>query len=153
MDQDNSTTTSAGQQSAWAQTASTRSRSTMVSPKEVIRRLALAGLGAAAIANELANEVFSELVRRGEHTADEMQQQWEERRKRTVERTTTARHAVRAKMDAVLNYIDLPSKSDVDAINAKLNILMRRVNEIQVERVMGARTPPPEPTKEPDESS
>jgi hypothetical protein len=43
-------------------------------------------------------------------------------------------------MDVFLNRVNLPSKGDVDTINVKLNILTRKLDDLQMQQVRQARS-------------
>ena len=49
----------------------TESAAEQVSPKAAVRRLALAGIGVVATAADVTDEVFNDLVRRGEESRQE----------------------------------------------------------------------------------
>jgi poly(hydroxyalkanoate) granule-associated protein len=104
-------------------------------PIDGVKRLALASLGAVVLATETTDEFFQELVKRGERAKDEVAHQLHDARDRSASRRDNAGTYVRSRMDAVLNRVNMPSKADVDSINAKLNILTRKVDEIQASQV------------------
>ncbi len=101
----------------------------------LIGRVFLAGVGIASVATEVSEDVFNELVSRGEQTRDEAREEMRARRERGAKRGTEAASFVRSRMDDVLNRINLPSKGDVDSINAKLNILTRKIDQVQASQV------------------
>src|SRR5579884_3523891 len=121
-------------------------------PLEPVRQLLLAGIGAVTIAGEVSDEVFAELVKRGEQTREEAIDAVRERRHRAEARRTEASSFFRSRMDDLLNRLNLPSKADVDSINAKLNILTRKVDQVQASQVDVEFTPSPPPS-EPEPTS
>jgi hypothetical protein len=50
-------------------------------------------------------------------------------------------------MDTFFNSLNVPSKADIDTINVKLNVVSRKLDDLQMERVRGAGGPsgPPPP--------
>jgi hypothetical protein len=52
-------------------------------------------------------------------------------------------------MDSVFEGLNVPSKSDVDALNLKLNVLTRKIDDLQMQAVRGeepaAESPSPPP--------
>jgi poly(hydroxyalkanoate) granule-associated protein len=99
------------------------------------RRIALAGIGAVSVATEVTDEVFSELVKRGEQSREEARDEMRHARARTARRNADAAEFFRARMNDLMDRFNLPSKGDVDSINAKLNILTRKVDEFQAAQV------------------
>ncbi|HEV3309128.1 MAG TPA: phasin family protein [Chloroflexota bacterium] len=106
-----------------------------VTPIEAAKRVALAGLGAVAVATEATDEVFRELVKKGEQARHDVAGEMREARAKTAGRRSEATDFFRARMDDAMNAVNLPSKGDVDAINAKLNILTRKMDEFQASQV------------------
>jgi poly(hydroxyalkanoate) granule-associated protein len=122
--------------------------SEILGPIEAAKRLALASLGAVSLATEMTDELFQQLVKRGEHTKEEVARELHEARERSSTRREDATTYVRSRMDAILNRVNMPSKADVDSINAKLNILTRKIDEVQagqVDRASTQRASSPEP--------
>lgn len=123
-------------------------------PLEAAKKVALAGIGAVVVATEATDEVFNELVKRGERTREEAAREINEARVRGAERRAGVTGYVRSRMDSMLNKFNLPSKGDVDSVNAKLNILTRKVDEVQASQVeptgkaRRSGSPPVEPPSE-----
>jgi len=111
----------------------------VISPIESARRVFLAGLGAVAVATEATDQIFQQLVKRGEQTREEAMREIRQARSRSASRREDASSYFRHRMDSMLNMANLPSKGDVDAINAKLNILTRKVDDVQAGGVDSAR--------------
>ncbi|GEM_PF-3743588 len=128
----------------WSQTSSGGER--YLSPLEAARKLALAGIGAVTVAGELTDEIFTELVKRGEQTREQAVEEFNQMRARNSERRAETTSLVRSRVDSLMNRLNLPSKGDLDSINAKLNILTRKVDEVQASQVgvpsSGASDPP-----------
>ena len=99
------------------------------------RRAFLAGIGAVALARDNAQETLDRLVVRGE----QVQHEWQDRAERVQRQNAGARgrmrDSFRAAMDAFLDAVNVPNKSDVDTINVKLNILSRKLDDLQVPHV------------------
>jgi len=116
------------------------------------RRVVLASIGAAAAACDTAAERFDRYVNRGQQVRDEWQDRADDLRRQNAGVRGRARESFRAAMDLFLNSLNVPSKGDIDTINVKLNILSRKLDEIQTDRVEAAspgRTPPPPPSDAP----
>ncbi|MGH2447925.1 MAG: phasin family protein [Chloroflexota bacterium] len=107
-----------------------------------IRRLWLAGIGAAAIACDTAEQTFDQFVNRGEEVETEGRERASSVRERSAGRRNRMENTFQSGIDTVLNTLNLPSKSDLDAINTKLNIVNRKLDDIQLERVETGEAPP-----------
>jgi polyhydroxyalkanoate synthesis regulator phasin len=102
------------------------------------KRIFLAGIGAAALACDTAAETFDRLVERGGRVNEEMRQNADRMRRESPINRSRASDFVRSTMDSVLNAANLPSKSDVDTIHVKLNVLTRKLDDLEMERVRTA---------------
>lgn len=105
-----------------------------VGPIEAVKRVALASLGAVAVATEASDEVFHTLLKKGEEARDEARREIREARLRAAERRAESQTFVQNRVDSLLNHVNLASKGDVDALNAKLNIITRKLDEFQAAR-------------------
>jgi poly(hydroxyalkanoate) granule-associated protein len=117
------------------------------------RRLVLAGIGAAASVVDVAADRFDEFVNRGRQVQDEWQDKADEVRRMNVPTPGRVQESFRTAMDVFLDSLNIPSKGDMDTINVKLNILSRKLDDLQMERVRGksagaaeAPKPPAPPT-------
>jgi poly(hydroxyalkanoate) granule-associated protein len=109
-------------------------------------RLILAGLGALASAIDSAEETFDRFVDRGAQVQEEFEERAEEVRRQNAGTRGRMREYCRGAMDAFLDGLNVPSKADVDTINVKLNILTRKIDDLQME---GVETVPAAPAAEP----
>jgi polyhydroxyalkanoate synthesis regulator phasin len=122
-------------------------------PDGPARRVVLAGLGAVATACDVANETFDRFVDRGAQAQDHLQQRADDMRMQTAGRTRVG-DAVRSAMNAFLDGINAPNKADVDVINAKLNIVTRKLDDIQFQSMPESPHPTtPDIVIPPDEST
>jgi polyhydroxyalkanoate synthesis regulator phasin len=108
-----------------------------------------AGLGAAATACDVAADTFDRFVDRGQRVQDDLQQRVDGVRARNAGTRGRVGDTFRSAMNFFLDSINVPNKADVDTINAKLNIVTRKLDDLQYEQVRAA-TPPPPPVA-PDE--
>lgn len=100
-------------------------------PIEAAKRLALASLGAVTLATEATDELFQQLVKRGEQSKDELARELEDVKQRSVHRRDDATAYARSRMDTLLNRVSMASKADMDSINARLAILTQKIEELQ----------------------
>ncbi len=116
-------------------------------PGDQARRLVLAGIGAVAEVCDTAEQTFDRLVDRGEAVQHDWQAQAEQMRLRNAGARGRMQRYFRNAMDAVLDGLSVPNKADVDTINVKLNILTRKIDDLQMSQARET-TPPlvvPEP--------
>ena len=113
------------------------------------KRLFYAGIGAFAAACDAAEDTFDRFVNRGEQVTQEWQARADDIRTQNAGKRGRVRDYVRSAMDSMLNTVDIPSKTDVDTINLKLNVLTRKIDDLQMatmsEGPTSVETPPPPP--------
>ncbi|HLJ68007.1 MAG TPA: phasin family protein [Chloroflexota bacterium] len=108
-----------------------------------LRRAFLAGIGAMATACDRADQTFDEFVTRGERVRDEWTERADELRRENRGARGRMGEYFRGAMDAFLDTLNVPNKTDVDTINVKLNILTRKIDDLQMdalERATPSRT-------------
>lgn len=115
------------------------------------RRTVLAGIGAVATACDTAEETFDRLVDRGQQVQAEWQGRTEQFRRQNAGATGRFRDYFRSAMDAFLDGLNVPSKADVDTINVKLNIVTRKLDDLQMQS-MSSTAVEPEPAVTPPTS-
>lgn len=111
--------------------------------EEAARRVILAGLGAAALAVDTAEDTFNRFVDRGQQVQEELEERAREARHGRMMRRGRLGYAFRNAMDAFLDTLSVPNKADVDTINVKLNILTRKIDDLQMERMSEREGPAP----------
>jgi poly(hydroxyalkanoate) granule-associated protein len=119
------------------------------------RRLVLAGIGAVASVVDTAEQSFDQFVERGEQVRSEWRDRADEVRHQNVGARGRVRDYFRTAMDTFLDGINVPNKADVDTINVKLNILSRKLDDLQIQQVRVTNpgqpeTPPGEAVPPPD---
>jgi polyhydroxyalkanoate synthesis regulator phasin len=120
------------------------------SASSTTERFFQASIGAMATACDTAEEQFNRFADRGQR----VQEEWQDRANGVRQRNAGARNRMRdyfrGAMDMVLDTFNVPSRTDVDTVNVKLNILTRKIDDLQMqsmERPKGATTqvPPLDP--------
>jgi poly(hydroxyalkanoate) granule-associated protein len=124
--------------------------SNCLSPIEAAKRVALAGLGAVAVATEATDEIFQDLVKKGEQTREEAAREFRHARERTAARRADAQGYVRSRVDSVMDHMNLPSKADVDALDEKLNVVAQKLDEVQADRSGTSASAPDAPPRPSD---
>ena len=97
------------------------------------KQFVLAGIGAAATAMDRAQDTFDRFVDRGERVQRDLQDRAEDTRRDYGTTSRRSRDYFRSAMTMFLDSLNVPSKADVDVINAKLNILTRKLDNIQMD--------------------
>jgi polyhydroxyalkanoate synthesis regulator phasin len=110
-------------------------------------RFVLAGIGAVATAIDEADAWYERFVDRGQRVQTEWKERAEDIRLQNAGTRYRVRDALRNAMDAFLDTVNVPNKGDVDTINVKLNILTRKIDDLQMQTGGGtgpeSATPPP----------
>lgn len=121
-------------------------------PQGPARRLFLAGLGAIAEACDEANQRFEHYVDRGQVVQERWQDRADDVRRQNARAGGKMREYFRGAMDVFLDTFNVPSRTDVDTINVKLNILTRKIDDLQMQGMEAAATrtaPSTPPSDEP----
>jgi polyhydroxyalkanoate synthesis regulator phasin len=131
-------------------TESTGSRSWVddcSNPLDALKKVALAGLGAVAVATEVTDEVLQELVKKGEIAREDAVREFHEARRRAADAKGDVEGPIRARMEAILAKANLASKDDIDALNEKLNRIASKLDQVPFG---SASASPPEPPTVPE---
>lgn len=108
------------------------------------KRLALAGIGAVAAACDEAESQFDRFVRRGHEVTEEWQEKTDRTRMQGATSRERMRDSVRSMMGVFLDSFNIPTKSEVDAMNVKLNVMMRKLDDLSMERAARSTSGQPE---------
>ena len=104
---------------------------------EALRKLLLAGLGTLDLTEEKVKAVFNDLVARGEMSEKDARELISNWTKRATEQRGRLKDDVEQAVNKTLEAMGLAKRSDLDALNARLAELERKV--------AGSDVPPPEP--------
>jgi polyhydroxyalkanoate synthesis regulator phasin len=107
-------------------------------PGKYTRRLLLAGLGAAVTVVDTAGETVERLIERGESVSNEWTERVNDMRRDNSGAGERVKDYARTGVNVLLDKVGVPNKGDVDTINMKLNILSRKLDEIQLQQVQPA---------------
>jgi polyhydroxyalkanoate synthesis regulator phasin len=100
---------------------------------EVSRKVLLASIGAVALAQEEMEEFVNRLVERGELAEKDgknLVREMMERRKKGAQK---AEDMMDKRMEDLLSRMNIPSKSDIDALSARIAALSKKVEELKAE--------------------
>jgi poly(hydroxyalkanoate) granule-associated protein len=101
---------------------------------EMARKVLMATIGAVALTQEEVEKVVHKLIERGEIAEKDgrklIKDLMERRRKKTDEVRAETEDQVDSRMEDLLNRMNIPSKSDIDALSAKITTLTKKVDEL-----------------------
>jgi polyhydroxyalkanoate synthesis regulator phasin len=115
-------------------------------PDGPAKRVGLAGLGAVATAYDVANETFDRFVHRGSQAQEDLRRRIDEARMQNMASRSRMGGTFRSLMNTFLDGINVPNKADVDVINSKLNIVLRKFDDLQMDAVHQATHSAPSTT-------
>lgn len=100
---------------------------------EATRKVVLASIGAVALAQEELEQFISKLVERGEIAEKDGKKLVNEAMDRRKKETKKAEGELDKRMEELLARMNVPSKSDIDALSAKITALTKKVDELKKE--------------------
>jgi poly(hydroxyalkanoate) granule-associated protein len=100
---------------------------------EATRKMVLASMGAMALAQEEVEQFVGKLVERGEIAEKEGKKLVREAMDRRKKETKKAEGELDKRMEEILARMNVPSKSDIDALSAKITALTKKVDELKKE--------------------
>jgi poly(hydroxyalkanoate) granule-associated protein len=95
------------------------------------RKVLLAGVGAVVLTQEEIEKVVSRLVERGEiaeKDGKKLVYDVMEKRKKSAKK---AEDEMEKRLEEFLNRMNVPTKSDIDALSAKITALSKKVDELK----------------------
>ena len=100
---------------------------------EATRKVLLASMGAMALAQEEVEQFVAKLVERGEIAEKEGKKLVREAMDKRKKETKKAEGELDKRMEELLARMNVPSKSDIDALSAKITALTKKVDELKKE--------------------
>lgn len=100
---------------------------------EATRKVLLASMGAVALAQEEMESFVSKLVERGElaeKDGKKLMRDVMEKRKKEAQK---AEDQLDKRVEELLDRMNVPSKSDIEALSAKITALTKKVDELKKE--------------------
>lgn len=102
---------------------------------DMMRKVVLAGIGAAALAQDELEEFVEKLIERGELAEADgrklMKDARERQRKLFQEQTRKVEEAFDRRIEAVLERMNLPTRDEIAALNARIADLAQKVEELK----------------------
>lgn len=98
---------------------------------EGVRKIVLAGIGGVALAQDEIAKFLNKMVERGEIAEKDARKLLDEARKKQKETSKKSQEQVENRFEDVLARMNVPSKSDIDALSEKITRLTEKVDQLQ----------------------
>lgn len=101
---------------------------------DITRKVMLASIGAMAIAQDELEDFIQRLVERGEIEEKDgsgLIQELKAKRKQHMEK---GEEELQKRINQLLKRVDIPSKSDLEALNQKISNLSKKIDELKREQ-------------------
>jgi len=98
---------------------------------ESLRRVLLASIGVVALTIEEIGELVDKLVERGEIAEQEGKKLVIEIKEKRKKKTDEAEDIASSRMREMMDKMDIPTKSDIDDLSAKITTLSKKVDELK----------------------
>jgi len=100
---------------------------------EATRKVLLASMGLVALAQEEIEQFVAKLVERGELAEKDGKKLVREVMDKRKKETQKAESELEKRMEELLARMNVPSKTDIDALSAKITALTKKVDELKKE--------------------
>jgi poly(hydroxyalkanoate) granule-associated protein len=97
----------------------------------LFHKVMLAGMGAMALTQEELEKFVTKLVERGELAEQEGKKMVQEVMEKRKTSTKKAENQVDSRMEDLLDRMNVPTKSDIDALSSKITALTKKVDELK----------------------
>jgi polyhydroxyalkanoate synthesis regulator phasin len=101
------------------------------SPLEPLHKAMLAGIGAVAMGLDAFDKVTGRFIERGERVEKDAQKAWRQFAKEFQTRQKRAGRGLGKEMEDMREAMDIPSKSDIDALGEKIADLSTKVDALK----------------------
>jgi poly(hydroxyalkanoate) granule-associated protein len=98
---------------------------------ETMRKVLLAGMGAVALAQEEMEAFVAKLVERGELAEQDGKKLVRDVMEKRKKETKKAEDQLDKRVEELLDRMNVPSKSDIEALSAKITALSKKVDELK----------------------
>jgi len=98
---------------------------------DVTRKVLLASIGAVAIAQEELEAFVNKLVERGEIAEQDGKKLVRDVMERRKKEAKKAEDELEKRMEEILDRMNVPTKSDIEALGAKITALTKKVDELK----------------------
>lgn len=101
---------------------------------EAFRRLALASIGAIALAQDEAESLVDRLVERGEIARKDGEKFMKEVKEKRMKGTSKAEERFNQHIEEILRHTNVPSKADIEALGEKIASLSKKVDDLMKDK-------------------
>jgi polyhydroxyalkanoate synthesis regulator phasin len=101
---------------------------------ESLRRVLLASVGVVALTIEEIGELVDKLVERGEIAEQEGKKLVIEIKEKRKKKTDEAEDMASSRMREMMDKMDIPTKSDINDLSAKIATLSKKVDELKKDK-------------------
>jgi poly(hydroxyalkanoate) granule-associated protein len=98
---------------------------------EMLRKVLLATIGAAVIAQEEIEALVNRLVERGEIAEKDGKKLMHEMMEKRKSKTIKVEEDISKNLESVLDRMSIPSKADVEALSQKITALSKKIDELK----------------------
>lgn len=98
---------------------------------EAVRKMVLAGIGGVAIAQDEVVKFLNRMVERGEIAEKDARKLLDEVMSRRKEQAKKAEDEMEGRFEEILARMNVPTKSDIDALSEKITRLTEKVDGLQ----------------------
>jgi poly(hydroxyalkanoate) granule-associated protein len=98
---------------------------------EILHKVLLASIGAVALAQEEIEDFVNKLVERGEIAEKDGRKIVHEVVERRKKDTEKAEDQLTKRVEDILGHMNVPTKSDIDALGEKVAVLAQKVDELK----------------------
>jgi poly(hydroxyalkanoate) granule-associated protein len=102
---------------------------------DMARKVLLAGIGAVALAQEEVEEFVGKLIDRGEIAEKDgrklINDIIEKRKKKVEETADSAEEQLDKRIESLLDRMNVPTKTDIEALSSKIVALTKKVDELK----------------------
>ncbi len=123
-----------------------------MSNEGLARNVYLAMLGAVGMVWDGWDDTVNRLVQRGEELQGELQSKAQDAHWESMRPANRVGDSVHMLSRNIRDQLDIPSKSEIDAMNVKLNILMRKLDDLAMRTGSGTGTPEVQAAPPPEDS-
>ncbi len=95
------------------------------------RKLLLASIGAAALAQEEVEDFLNRMVERGEIAEQEGRELMREIVEKRKERRKESRDRFTQRVEDALDRMNIPTKDDIDALSDKITALSKKIDDLK----------------------
>ena len=98
---------------------------------EAVHKVLLAAVGAVAMAQDEIEDFVNKLVERGEIAEKDGRAMIRDLREKRKKKEVQAQEAVDTRIEELMERMDVPTKSDIEALSAKIAELSEKVDQLK----------------------